>query len=122
MYNTNYKRIIRGEDDFLCTVEIIGHNGLVYIPQDFKKFIIYIYTTNRNINIECSEEDGHVMISDNGQYYIVIDRSELEELDYGQIRYKFYYEIQHHKQPDHTLQGSDFGGTDTWLVDEIINN
>jgi hypothetical protein len=46
----------------------------------------------------------------------------MEIFDYGQIRYKFKYEILHNKQPNHTLEGVDFGGVDTYLVSEIINN
>jgi hypothetical protein len=81
-----------------------------------------VYTTNKNINIECSSENGRLIISSNGQYYIAIDAADLEVLDFGQLRYKLVYEILHNAQPDHTLQGTDYGGVDTWLVSEIINN
>jgi hypothetical protein len=122
MINTNYKRIIRGTDDFICTVTIEGHNHLIYIPDDFMKCIFYIYTTDKSVNIECTQDNGRLTVSTNGQYYIRIDAAEMEPLDYGQIRYKLVYELLHNKQPDHTFSGTDYGGSDTYLVNEIINN
>jgi hypothetical protein len=121
MYNTNYKQIIRGEDDFTCVMEIIGHNGIIYTPEDFMQAIIFIYTTDKDVNIECTTENGKITISENGQYYIQIDAAEMEVLDYGQIRYKFLYQILHNKQPNHTFEGTEYGGVDTYLVNEIIN-
>jgi hypothetical protein len=84
--------------------------------------IFYIYTTDKNTNIECTIDNGRLTVSDNGQYYIQIEALDLEVLDYGQLRWKFYYEILHNKQPNHTLEGTEFGGSDTYLVSEIINN
>jgi hypothetical protein len=122
MFNSNYKRIIRGQDDFNCAVFIEGHNNLIYVPGDFMKCVFNIYTTDKNTHIECTQDNGKLTVSPNGQYFIQIDAAELNILDFGQIRYKLIYELLHNKQPDHTLQGTDYGGTDTYLVNEIINN
>jgi hypothetical protein len=122
MFNTNRKQIIRGQDDFNCVVDIFGHNGIEYTPEDFMTCVFYIYTTDKDVNIECTTANGKLTISANGQYFIQLEASELEILEYGQIRYKFRYEILHNKQPNHTLEGVDWGGADTYLVNEIINN
>jgi hypothetical protein len=101
---------------------IEGHNHLIYVPEDFKKCEFYIYTSDKNAALKCTQENGRLTVSSNGQYFIQIDAVELEVLDYGQIRYKLIYEILHNKQPNHILEGTDYGGVDTWLVNEIINN
>jgi hypothetical protein len=97
-------------------VNITGHNGIWYVPEDFYTCAFYIYTTDRNNYIECSTANEKLTISDNGQYYIQIDADELEVLDYGQLRYKFLYELIHNKQPNHILEGTDYGGVDTYLI------
>jgi hypothetical protein len=122
MYNTNYKQIIRGQDDFTCIVDITGHNGLVYMPEDFMTCVFRIYTKDKDTYIECTTDNNRLTVSSNGQYYIQIDAADLEVLDYGQLRWKLNYEILHNKQPNHTLEGTDYGGVDTYLVNEIINN
>jgi hypothetical protein len=121
MINTNYKRILRGTDDFNSTITIEGHNHLIYDPVDFMTCVFYIYTTDKNVNIECSLDNNRLTVSGNGQYYIHIDAADLEILDFGQLRYKLLYEILHNAEPDHAYTGTDYGGVDTWLVNEITN-
>jgi hypothetical protein len=101
---------------------IEGHNHLIYVPEDFRKCVFNIYTTDKNTFVECTQDNERLTVSSNGQYYIQIDADELNNLDYGQIRYKLVYEILHNKQPNHVLEGTDYGGVDTYLVSEIINN
>jgi hypothetical protein len=120
--NSNRKQILRGVDDFNCVIEIFGHNYLWYEPDDFYSAIFYIYTTDKNVFIECTQQNGKLTVSENGQYYIQINADELEIFDFGQIRYKFKYELIHNKQTNNMLEGVDFGGVDTYLVSEITNN
>jgi hypothetical protein len=121
-YNSNYKAIIRGKNDFNAFINILAHNGLIYIPDDFMTCIFNIYTTDKNTYIECTTANGRLTVSTNGQYYIQIDAADMQELDYGQLRWKMTYEILHNHQPNHVLEGTEYGGVDTYLVSEIINN
>jgi hypothetical protein len=84
--------------------------------------IFHIYTSNKNTYIVCTIDNGRLTVSTNGQYYIQIDAADLQELDYGQLRWKMTYEILHNQQPNHVLEGTEYGGVDTYLVSEIINN
>jgi hypothetical protein len=121
-FNTNYKAIIRGQDDFNSVVNILAHNGIIYIPNDFMTCIFHIYTTDKDVYIECTTDNGRLTVSSNGQYYIQIDAADMEVLSFGQLRWKLTYEILHNKQPNHVLEGTEYGGVDTYLVSEIINN
>jgi hypothetical protein len=110
------KKIIKNEQDLFLELIITGHNGVLINPNDFQDINLFIYTTNRLINVLCTFENKRLQLIQ-GRFMVVVEASDLQNLDFGQLRWKLDYSIFDDAYPDNFYNGCEFGGMDLYLTD-----